>query len=116
MNFRELNGKSIRDAFKEFHEKNPKLYIEFEKQAFRAINAGRTKISAKMIINYIRWNVFIESTDTNFKLNDAFGSYYSRLFTSIHPEHEDKFEFRKLRNESPGPYMYVGPTGQISFV
>lgn len=116
MNFQELNGKTIREAFVVFHKENPNLYKEFEKQALRAINAGKKKISAKMIINYIRWNVFIESTDENFKLNDAFGSYYSRLFVSIHPAHKDKFEFRKLRNEEDGPYMYVGPTGQISFV
>jgi len=116
MNFQQLNGRSIREAFREFHQKNPTLYKEFEKQALRAINAGKTKISAKMIINYIRWNVFIESTDTNFKINDAFQAYYSRLFASLHPEHKDKLEFRKLRNEQDGPYMNVDEHGQLSFV
>ncbi len=116
MNFRELNGVSIRDAFIDFHKKNPNLYKEFEKQAFRAINAGRKKISAKMIINYIRWNVFLESSDSNFKINDAFQSYYSRLFISLHPEHADKLECRKLRNEQDGPYMLKDEHGQLYFV
>lgn len=116
MNFQQLNGKSIRDAFIVFHKENPKLYLAFEKEALRAINAGRKKISAKLIVNYIRWNMFIESTDQNFKINDAFQAYYSRLFASLHPEHKDKLEFRKLRNEQDGPYMNVDEHGQLSFV
>ena len=116
MNFKELNGVSIREAFIEFHRKNPKLYLEFEKQAYRAINAGKTKISSKMILNYIRWNVFIETTDKMFRVNDAFTALYARLFISLHPEHEDKFEVRKLRTEEPGPYLHTDVYGQISFI
>ena len=116
MNFKEMTGKSLRDAFTEFHNDNPKVYQAFEKEAFRAIKAGRKKLSAKLILNFIRWNYFIESTDENFKINDGFQSYYGRLFMELHPDHADKFETRKLRNEQEGPYCYIGPTGQISFV
>lgn len=116
MDFKELNGISIREAFLAFHKENPNLFKEFEKQAFRAINAGRKKISSKAIINYIRWNHFIETTDTMFRVNDAFTALYARLFISLHPEHEDKFELRKLRTEEPGPYLHTDVYGQISFV
>lgn len=116
MNYLQLTGKSIREAFIDFHRENPHVYREFERQCLLAINNGRNRLSAKLIINYIRWNEFIRTGDKNFKINDILGSYYARLFTSIHPEHESKFEFRKLRNEVSGPYMQIGDNGQVSFI
>jgi hypothetical protein len=116
MNYQELNGISIREGFVQFNAANPHIYFEFERQALRAIEKGREKISAKLIINWIRWHEFLNSDDKNFKINDAYQSYYARLFAEKHPEHKDKFEFRKLRNETEGPYMKVDGTGQISFI
>ena len=115
MNYQELNGKSIRQGFNEFHKENPHIYAAFEDQALRAINKGRKKISAKLIINWIRWHEFLESSDLNFRINDAYQAYYARLFCEKFPEHVDKFEFRKLRNEEPGQYMTVDETGQLAF-
>lgn len=116
MNYKELNGKSIREGFIEFNRDNPHIYMEFETQAFKAIYKGRTKISAKLIINFIRWNEYLRTTDKNFRINDAYQSYYARYFVALHPEHEDKFNFRKLRNEETSPYMRVDTNGQISFL
>lgn len=116
MNYQQLNGKSIRDGFAEFHKSNPHVYREFEKQCFIAIEKGRTKISAKLIINFIRWNEFLRTSDENFRINDAYQSYYARLFAVNHPEHENIFEFRKLRNEQQGPYMRIEKNGQIAFL
>jgi hypothetical protein len=116
MNYRELNGHSIRDGFQDFHQKNPHIYMVFEEQALIAISKGRTKISAKLIINWIRWNEFLQSSDKNFKINDAFQAYYSRLFVEKYPEHIAIFEFRKLRNEESGQYMDVNENGNISFL
>jgi len=116
MNYRELNGKSIREGFKEFHRENPQIYKEFEKQALLGIERGRSKISAKLIINWIRWNAVLRSSDQNFKINDAYQAYYARLFILNYPEHEKIFELRKLRNEEDAPYMEVDATGQLSFL
>ena len=116
MNYKELNGHSIRDGFDKFNAENPHIFKAFEQQALRAIAKGRTKISSKLIINWIRWHEFLESSDKNFKINDAFGSYYSRHFIEKHPQHKDVFEFRKLRNEEEGQYMNVDEDGQISFL
>lgn len=115
MNYAELNGKSIRQGFLEFHTANPHVFVEFEKQAMLAISKGRTKLSAKLIINWIRWNEFLRTSDLNFSINDAFQSYYGRLFVEKYPEHKDKFEMRKLRNEEAGPYM-VEENGQLAFL
>lgn len=115
MNYKELNGETIREGFNKFNEDNPHIYLEFEKQCFNAINRGRTKLSSKLIINWIRWNEFLRTSDKNFKINDAYQSYYSRLFIENHPEHEGKFEMRKLRNEESGPFMEVNE-GELTFL
>jgi len=116
MNYKELTGKTIRQGFNDFNENNPHVFQAFEKQALQAIEKGKTKISAKLIINWIRWNEFLESTDKNFKINDAFQSYYARHFVDKYPEHRSVFEFRKLRNEEAGQYMSVDQDGQMSFL
>lgn len=116
MNYKELNGKSIREGFNEFNKKNPHIFAEFENQALNAIGKGRKKISSKLIINWIRWNEFLKSSDMNFKINDAYQSYYARHFVEKYPEHLKVFEFRKLRNEEQGQYMTVDENGQISFL
>lgn len=116
MNYQELNGRSIREGFLEFHSKNPHVYEAFEKQALIAINKGRTKLSAKLILNWIRWNEELRTSDDNFKINDAYQSYYSRLFVENHKEHDGIFEMRKLRNEHKGSQvMRVDEKGQIEF-
>jgi hypothetical protein len=116
MNYKELNGKSIREGFNQFHAANPHIFEQFELQAFKAIAKGRTKISAKLIINWIRWNEFLRSSDQNFKINDAYQSYYARAFAEKYPFYAYCFEFRKLRNEEPGPYMVVEDTGELEFL
>jgi len=116
MNYKELNGCSIREGFNKFHQENPHIFTAFEEQALTAIKKGRKKISSKLIINWIRWNEFLRSSDQNFKINDAFQSYYARHFVEIYPQYIDVFEFRKLRNEEAGEYMNVDADGQISFL
>jgi len=115
MNYKQLNGVSIREGFKSFNEANPHIFKAFENQALVAIKKGKKKLSAKLIINWIRWNEYLESTDRNFRINDAYQSYYARLFIGKHPHYKNIFELRKLRNESPGDYMNVDANGQISF-
>lgn len=115
MNYKDLNGVSIREGFNKFHLENPSVFTAFEKEALSAIAKGRKKLSAKNIINVIRWNG-LQSTDENFTVNDAYQSYYARLFAEKHPQHKDVFEFRKLRNEENTPYMQVEDNGQLRFL
>lgn len=116
MNYKELNGMSIRSGFEIFHKKNPHVFSAFEKQVLSAIERGRKKVSAKLIINWIRWNEYLRTSDDNFRINDAYQSYYARLFVEKYTKHKEVFEFRKLRNEESSPYMRVDEvTGQISF-
>ena len=107
MNFKTNTGLSIQDAFDKYHSENPNVYEQFKRLALTAINKGKKKISFKMLLNVVRWEVFIQTSEptlfdldgklTKFKINDAYSSRYARLFIKDYPEHEDKIEFRELR-------------------
>lgn len=116
MNYRELTGKTIEEAFQELQQNSPGLFVAFEKEALRAINHGRTRLSAKLIINTIRWNRYVEHGDESFKINDAFQSRFARWFEKKYPMYAGMFNMRKLRSEEAGPYMLVDENGQLSFV
>jgi len=116
MKSKELTGKTIRQAFIEFNKANPGVYEQFSKQALRGVYHGKKKLGAKNIIEYIRWEMSLKTTDQNFKINNNFATHYARLFVSNNPEHKDRFSFRKLRSEEPGPFMEVDKKGQINFL
>lgn len=98
MNFVEANGTTIKKAWWKFHKGNPHVYRLFETLALKAIRSGKTKLSAKLIINVIRWEHFLSTDDdTGFKINDAYHAFYGRLFMHYHPEHDGIFETRRLR-------------------
>ena len=115
MNHKELYGVSIRDGFSKFIAENPHIYKSFEEQTLRAIKKGRTKISSDLIINYIRWEQFIESSDKHFKINNSYSAYIARHFIKQNPQYSDLFNLRKLRNEEDGQYMSIDKNGEISF-
>lgn len=107
--FKQQTGRSIKNAFRKFHQDNPEIYEEFRRLAFQAIRSGQKKISAKLILNVIRWysNIRTAQKETLYgaggeklqiKLNDAYSAHYARLFAEDHPEHAQKFEFRRLRS------------------
>lgn len=108
MDFIKLTGKTIDMAFREFHRKNPNVYAKFKELALQAVHNGKRKISFKLIMNVIRWEVFMKTEDRNFvmldgepvrfKINDAYGSRYARLFAKEFPEYENCLQMRKLRS------------------
>lgn len=100
MTYEQATGVSIVNAFNLFDEKNPIVYVKFEAQALKAIEKGRKKLSAKLIVNWIRWNIYMETEDENstFRINDAYHAHFARKFVLNHPEHKSKFNFRKLRS------------------
>jgi hypothetical protein len=96
MDYETTNGVSIKKAFDTFHENNPVVYELFLKYAFQLLQKDK-KISSKLIINRIRWEVYIETDGEPYRINDAFTAHYARLFLKDYPEHEDKIELRRIR-------------------
>lgn len=110
MKYKDATGKTIIESFKQFHKDNPIVYELFKRYAMNLIHVGKKKLSSKLIINRIRWEVYLETkTDELYRINDAFTAHYARLFIEDFPQHEDKFEFRRLRADEPT----VEPSGQL---
>ena len=102
MNFKQKNGKTIEQAFSEFHKENPRIY-EYFKEYFELlhIRKGISRVSSKLIINRIRFEISIGTTSVDYKINDAFTAHYSRLFVKDYPQYIHCFEFRRIRSFVP---------------
>jgi hypothetical protein len=89
-----------RAKFERFHENNPHIYVLFKRFAFEAINAGRKHFSARMILHRIRWYTMVETSDTEYKVNDHHSPYYGRLFMKEFPAHDGFFRTRFIVGEA----------------
>jgi ABC-type proline/glycine betaine transport system substrate-binding protein len=101
--FLKAHNKTIQEAFEKFDARNPKIYELFKKFTFQIIEKRKgkanKKTSAKLIINRIRWEIYLETlNDDGYRINDAWSSRYARKFIQEHPEHADVFNFRLLRS------------------
>ena len=66
--------------FLEFHENNPRVYQLFCYFADKVIKAGHNKYSAEAIFNQIRWYTTVETNDGEYKINNDYKPYYSRMW------------------------------------
>ena len=99
MNYKEQSGQTIKEAFNEFHKENPRIYQYF-KNYFMYLHKrkGWQRVSAKLIIERVRWEVLVKTSDPEFKINNNFTAHYVRLFVKENPQYEKCFEFRKLQS------------------
>ncbi len=99
MKFEQTNGKTIFQSFKGFHNANTHIYDKFAELVTQAVDANKKKISSKLIINKIRWDMYMSTTDdgTGYKINDAYTAWYARLYIRRNPHHKELFETRKIR-------------------
>lgn len=106
--YKEQTSKSIQQAFTAYHKANPDVYENVKRLAFQAIDKGKQKVSFKLIINVLRWEIYLQTVEPDppkvkgkaihFRINDAYHSRYSRMFATDFPEHEPKIDFRELRS------------------
>lgn len=89
---------SLWKAFREFDERNPHIWEEFEKQTMKAIDKGFSKLGVSLIIERLRWETFLPTKEAEFKICNNHRAYYARKFMLIHPEHGNLFEIRKVRS------------------
>jgi len=88
-----------KQAWWEWHQKNPQVWMMFERFSFEAVNRGRKKISHWLIINRIRWETAILTTGSDFKISNDYIAFYARLWKAKYPMHEDLFNTKKMIGE-----------------
>jgi len=90
--------KTIAQRFARFHAANPHVYELFARFAAEVRAAGHNRFSADAILHRIRWYCGVETKNMDFKINNDFSAYYSRLLVSNDPSFDGFFETRRIRN------------------
>ena len=87
------------EAFNRWHADNPAIWTYFERFSFEALSHGHRKISHWLIINRIRWEVFVVTTGRDFKICNDFIAFYARLWRKKHPQHKTLFNIKRMHGE-----------------
>lgn len=86
---------SLEIEFLEYDKANPEVWSMFCRFAFDAIQRGRKTLSVSLIIERIRWEVFIVTqSGDGFKINNNHRAFYARKFMKVHPEYNEIFRTR----------------------
>ena len=82
-----------------FHFTNPHVYKLFCHFTRQAITRGYKRFSVSMVIERVRWETMVVTTDPDFKINNNHRAYYARLWMHDNPEYGEFFETRVVRGE-----------------
>lgn len=86
---------TMADKFVQFHEANGHVYCTLRRLAREWINrTGRRKMGISMLFERARWEIAIETSDPDFKLNNSYRAFYARLLSAREPDLADVFETR----------------------
>jgi hypothetical protein len=83
--------------FSEFHAENPHVYEKLVQLARQAVARGRTRTGIGMLFEVVRWHVYLETNDPDWKMNNSYRSRYARLIMEQEKGLEDLFELRELK-------------------
>jgi hypothetical protein len=89
---------TIAERFQAWLAKCPEVYAKFKSMAFRIRATGKTRYSAKTIVEVIRWDHDVATVgDDGFKINNIYTSRMVRKLIGEHPEFSGFFETRKIK-------------------
>lgn len=84
----------LRKKFKTYHQENPDIYFKFKELSEELYLTGRKKYSAHCIMNKIRWDYDIKTSDKTFKINNDYIPVYARLLMYQYPKFRYFFNIR----------------------
>jgi hypothetical protein len=84
----------------DWHKANPQVWEYFERFSLEVVKMGRKKVSHWLIINRIRWEVYMETTGKDFKISNDYIAFYARLWKKRHPEHAALFYTKSMIGEA----------------
>lgn len=84
--------------FEEFHRHNPNVYRTLVRLAREWVNTtGRNKLGISVLFERARWDLAIEAQSEDFKLNNSYRAFYSRLIHMQEPDLNGLFELRRSK-------------------
>ena len=88
----------LQQRFQDYHYRNPHVFKLFRRFAEYAMKEGRKHFGAKAIMERVRWEVNIETSDPEeFKINNNYTSRYVRLLEAVDAKFKGFFSKRELR-------------------
>lgn len=83
------------ERFEEFHEANPRVYEVLVRLAREWVRStGRHKLGAKALFERARWEIALTTNDPDFKLNNSYTPYFSRLIMAHESDLDGLFHCR----------------------
>jgi hypothetical protein len=82
-----------------WHKENPSVWNYFQRFSMEAVANGRTKISHHIVIDRIRWETAIVSTNEDVKINHDYVAFYARLWKVKYPQYADLFTTKRMKGE-----------------
>lgn len=87
----------LQRRFEAFHAENPRVYQTLVRLAREARAAGKERIGIAMLYEVTRWQLSLQTTDEEFKINNSYRSRYARLIMATEPDLQGVFETREIR-------------------
>ena len=84
-------------AFTEYHESNPEVYAEIVGAARKLKATGRDVYGINSLIEVVRWHRNLSTRGDEFKINNNFAPFYSRLIMAREPDLAGFFNTRSQR-------------------
>lgn len=82
--------------FERFHADNPRVYATLCRLAREWIaRMGRRKVGIAALYEVTRWEIALATNDPDFKVNNDYRAYYSRLLMANEPDLSDLFDLRQ---------------------
>lgn len=85
------------DDFVAFHHANPHVYTTLRTLALQARDAGASKLGMKALWEVCRWQLKLDTSTAQPKLNNIWTPYYARLLMANEPSLDGVFETRTIR-------------------
>ncbi len=86
---------TLKEKFELYHKENPYIYHQFRYYTLRVIQSGFKNFGSQMIIEKIRWETGVVSKNSDFKINNDYAAFYSRMFMLEYPNYEGYFRLRR---------------------
>ena len=81
-----------------YMQKNRHIWEAYQKYCLKIVSQGARRIGSKAIIELLRYNESGGDWDKyeDYKINNNYASYFSRIFIEKYPEHKNLFSFRAI--------------------
>ena len=92
------NAKDLPQEFLDWLPENLTVWNAFVEQTFLVIKKGFKHYSSKTIVEFLRHHTAIRSNNDEFKINNNYTAYLSRLFDLAYPKHSGLFKYRVVND------------------